>query len=304
MKKISLLFCVLAYGCAAAVAQIPAFTAKQVKVGVPAFLPGIMPDSSAATLQNDTLYYTLQGQVFGKGTRISLNNHFASPRTPWQTIFEMADAYAKKDKQRIIALYETGSQAKIKALLSGANGTQFLNFVSRASKSNLRLLAGFAYKNGWIVYTKDDAYGLHDNYIIQQDGRYKLAALDDNMAESWNLSLYYKFEPAPFVPVKNVRLPDSLAYSDSIIVVINTPAASKHWVAIIGDKPGEQVYRLIEDNGVNDLDRQPQKISFYLGGLNFRDKGFHKFYIISLNYPVQRVSSNFFTPSQNQIQVY
>jgi len=303
MKHLLLYTCFLLFVCAHSYAQtLPRFSSGNVTIAIPSFMPGIIPDSVNAVAANDTLFYAMHGQVFKKGVKVAPGSA-VTLATPWQTIAAMAGAYSKKNKQQIINLYETGSKSKIQALLQGSNGANFLSIVSVAANANLRILAGFEYRNGWLVFTKDDLYGLHENYIVKQNGQYKLSALDDTSSISWNLGLFYKYEPRPLVQFTDIVMRDSLLNTDSVTITLTAPIP-RSWVAIFYDKPGGSVTSLVQDDALNDLDKRPQKMTIRVPGSAFIEKGSYTLYFVCLNYPVQRFSKNFKGQKTRQLVVY
>jgi hypothetical protein len=304
MKQIPAYTCFLLLICLGLQAQnLPTFNSKKVTLAVPAFLPGLMADSLNAVAKNDTLFYTLQGQVFARGFAVPVGNPYTTLSTPWQTIFTMADAYAKKNKQAIINLYEPSSKSKVQSLLQGSGGNDFLSSVSVAAKANLRILAGFVYKEGWLVFTKDDLYGLHENYIIKQGTKYKLSALDDSSPVGWNVALYFKFEPKLPLPIAAITLPDSVRIESDTAVINLTVPSPRNWVAVFYGNPGSNAALLVQDNDINDFDKRPGKMTLHLPGTRFLDKGNYTLYFVCLNYPVQRFSPNFLTQQNRQIIV-
>jgi len=281
----------------------PSFKSKKIVLLVPSFLPGIMKDSSAS-LRNDTLVYDLNGQLFDNGYKLFPGKGSVSLSTPWQTLMEMTDAYSKKDTNRIIALYAADSKEKIKAILSGNQAGDFLDYVSKASHANLTLLGGIHYKNGFMAYTKDDVYGLHENFIIKENNKYKLAALDDKSPTGWNIAIYFKDDPKPMVPLKNISLPDSLQIDDSATVKITLPEAGR-WVAIYLGNPGESVSLNVQDNGMNDYDPMEKQVALHLKGGIFIAPGTYTFYISSFNYLVRKISKDFFSDdAKHTITIY
>lgn len=261
------------------------FTLKDLKIEVPNFLPGIMEDATAIT-KNDTIHYHLQGQFF-MNAPLTIDN-LPLPY-PWKVINEMVDAYKQENKVKIEELYDGKSKQKITDLLNGNHSKEMMNYVQNAAVSNLRILAGVGYKNGLMVYTKDDTYGLHENFIVVENGKYKLSALEDSSALLWNIGLYCKFEPKAMSAV-DIKTPDSLNLNHIIQLTFKMEDADM-WVAVYTEEPGQPVQLLVQDNGINDLDPDPLKIKFNLAGRQFISKGEKTFYIGSSNYPIQKIST-------------
>ncbi len=275
------------------------FTLKEIKLSVPAFLPGIMEDPSVS-MQNDSLQYNLKGQIFINAP-LTIDN-FPLPY-PWKMIGDMVEAYKQENKMKIASLYDTKSKQKINDLVNGNHSKEMMNYVQNASVSNLRILAGIGYKNGFMVYTKDDTYGLHENYIVVENGKYKLSALEDSSAFLWNLGLYFKFEPKTLSPV-DIETPDSLNINHIKQLKVGMNDADM-WIAIYAGEAGEPVQLLVQDNGINDLDPDPLKIKFNLAGRQFINKGQQTFYIASSNYPIQKISSQILlTELKRKITIY
>ena len=274
--------------------QVPLFDLQTVTISVPLFLPGVMDDGTAL-MRNDTLFYSFHGQVFTNGYKVSKTKKQAADNSPWSLIFDLADAYSKKDSKKIIDLYEAGSKEKISNLLSGDEAPAFLKFVSEAVHSNFKILGGIEYQHGFMVFTSDDKYGLHSNFMIKDGNGYKLSALEDSSPTGWNIGLYFKFNPRPLVALKNVIVPDSISLKSTMTIIVILPEAMR-WVAAYLGQPGEPVKMLVQDNGVNDLDPQKKVVRFRLPASVFPGRGTYRFYISSFNYPVQKISKNFFLP--------
>ncbi len=272
--------------------NIPTFNPQPFKLYIPAFLPGIMEDASAE-LRNDTMIYSLEGQVFKGGYKIAATSAPLPLINPWQTLYAMTDAYAKRNKQKIIDLYSPDSKAKIQNVVNGPNAAKFFEVVSKAAPK-LELLAGVNYQNGFAVYTQDDEYGLHENYMKKVGDAYRLSALSDKSPTGWNLALYFKFDPKPLLPVSNVSMPDSIKYDDSTTIRLTVPVAGR-WVGVSLGQPGLLIM-MAQDNGMNDFDPSPGRVAIHVKGNMFFNPGTYEFYIYSLNFPVQRVSMNFIKP--------
>ncbi len=279
--------------------DVPGFNPQSLTLSIPAFLPGIMDDTTAL-LHNDTLSYVLRGQIFNLPYKIVTTKRKRIGNSPWTVLLELADAYGRKDKKKIIDLYDEGSRDKITQLLSGSESGTFLQYASDAVHSNLKIVGGIEYQSGFMVYSKDDKYGLHVNFMLKGVDGYKLAVLDDQSPTGWNLGLYFKNNPGQLIPVKNVLLPDSISIENTMTVVIILPEASR-WVAIYFGKAGEPIKALVEDNGPNDLDKQKKVVRFRVPASIFPTPGTYNFYISSFNYPVQRISANFFLPDARHV---
>ena len=216
----------------------------------------------------------------------------------------MISAYSNKNVAAIIDLYDARSKAKIRGVLSGSQGKEFLEYVSQAVNANLKILGGFEYQDGFMAYTKDDINGLHENFMVKENNKYKLASLDDKLPTGWNIALFLKFDPKPVIPLKNIQLPDSLQIDDSVNIKVSLPEAHR-WVAVYADTVGEPIRLIVQDNGADDHDPMDKQISFYLEARRFIGPGTYTFYISSFNYPVQRVSKNFFLPeAKHLIRIY
>ena len=271
--------------------SLPPFKLKNTMIRVPAFMPGIMDDPSAV-LQNDTLIYNFNSQIFPKGFPVKPGKAYKKPVTPWQTIAELTDAYFKKDKTRIIALYTPGSQQKITEILSGDQSAAFLDYVSKAAGANLKIMGGMDYQNGFLAFTKDDVFGLHENFMTIENKQVNLSALDDKSATGWNIGLYFKYEPGPMIELRNLSFPATLGLDDSATVRVTLQEKGR-WIAVFMNTPEGPVPLLVQDNGMNDNDPAPFSISFQLHGRLFSKTGEYSFYAASFNFPVQRISKNF-----------
>jgi hypothetical protein len=275
--------------------NIPVFNFHDTTLAIPMFLPGIMADSGdGVLLRSDTLLYGVNGQMFGKtGYKITSNKSTTSEASPWITIFEMANAYAKKNRAGIIALYSSDSKDKINELLASNQAHSILDVFSKAALSNLRLLGGFKYNEGIIAYTEDDVYGVHENYLVQEGGTYRLSALEDKGSKAWNVALYFKFKPEPMLPL-HLEIPDSLKISATVTIKV-PKLGPKSWIVVYTNKVGGPVTLLIQDNGVNDKNAALGQVTFTLTGEDFINEGIYEVYVSSFNYPVQRISTSMIT---------
>ena len=271
--------------------DIPVYKPEKKTIRIPLFLPGVLKDSTAIEL-NDTLIYEVKGQFFDPTLPVRPGRRFTAPASPWQTIFEMADAYAKKDANRIRILYNTASRAKIDAVLNGTQSSAFLDYVSKATRSDLRLIGGMDYRQGILAFSSDSAFGPHLNYLVKEGGVYKLSALDDATGTSWNLGLYFKFRPGPIIRISNLTIPDSLIISDSIRLDLRV-SNPESWIAVTPDQIGGMVPCLVQDNGMNDRDPRKGYVSFLLRGSHFIVPGDYRFNINNFNHPVQKIHKVF-----------
>ena len=282
----------------------PVFSIEKVKLRFPAFMPGIMDDSTVGTYLNDTLSYNLNGYLFkDKGFLVPMINNEINIKstTPWETIFEMTNAFLKKDTKTISNLYSLNSKKKIDDLLNGNQKDAFLDYVSKAK--NVTIMGGIEYQKGFMVFTKDDTYGVHENYLIKVGNQYKLEALDDKAATAWNIALFYKFNPKPMVTDLQASLPDSIKLYDTVKVTCKVPEG--YWVSVYLNQPYGPTMMLIQDNGQNDMDPAPGKVSFELKGISFIDTGMKDLYLASFNFPVQRVSPSTLVNSvKHSIKIY
>lgn len=270
--------------------KLPAFTKGKVQLRIPTFMPGIMADSTVATYTNDTMNYTLNGYLFKDGGfRVPVNTKPVSIKssTPWETITEMANAYLQKDTKSITSLYGPSSKNKIENILYGKQKNEFLDYLSKCE--NVTILGGFDYHNGFMVITKDNAYGIHENYLVKESNQYKLEALDDKAVTSWNVSLYYKFNPKPMITNLNASFPDSIKLFDSTRISCVVPEPGR-WISVYLNQLYGPTLMLIQDNGQNDMDATPGKITFSFKAISLMTKGMKDVYMASFNFPVQKVS--------------
>lgn len=275
------------------------FILKAVNIDIPAFLPGIMDDTSTP-VTDDTLHYQLKGQSF-VGAPLYVDS-LPLPY-PWNLINEMVAAYKKKDKKMIAAMYNAASQQMITNVLNGELSSEMMDFVNVSSAANLRILAGIGYKDGFMIYTKDDVNGLHENFVVIENGKYKFSALEDSSAALWNTALYFKFEPDSIRPV-DILFADSLHINHSKMIDLTLPEGTS-WLALYEGENGEPVNLLVEDNGMNDYNPDPGKISFDLAGKVFVNTGSHTYYVAALNYPVQSINIKLLLPQlKHEIVVY
>ena len=301
MKK--LLYFLILSSTATAAQLKGSFVTSNFRVYIPSNLPGIMTDASA-TMRDDTLVYDLKGKQFGdEGVKIiRIINHSMS--TPLETISELVDAYAKKDKERIVSIYNSSSKDQVSAYINSSEGIGFLDYVYKAANANIKILAVIEYLDGYIVFVKDNIYGSHMNYLVNEGGTYKLSILDDKKPTSWNINVYFSTGPKPLIPIQHVMLPDSLGINDSLRVSLPV-AEGGRWIAIYSGNVGEAIPLLVQDNGHNDLDPALKKISFYLPGSIFIHPGIHSFYIAAFNYPVNVISSGMLKPvARHTIRIF
>lgn len=269
----------------------PTFKPGPITIEVPGFLPGIMSDTMGIT-RNDTLIYHLLGQVFGKGHYVSLDNRSYGNTSPWELLYTLANAYASKNPEKILSLYHTASRDRVRSIVYGPQSAAFLNYVSTAAKARLRILGGFDYADGFIAYVKDDRSGVHRNYMLREDGHYRLAAFEDVRATSQNIEISFKLAEGRMMAVEINGLPDSLKMGDSVLVHLRLPKGNS-WAAIYTPNASETVDLLIEDNGMNDMDPVSGQLSFLLQSSIFSAPGMQDYYITSANYPMLKVSPGF-----------
>lgn len=282
----------------------PEFRPGTFQLWIPSFLPGIMEDSTTAFSFHDTLIYNLNGQIFPGGYSIPKNIRGQKLSTPWETIIEMTDAYRKKDRQRILNLYNYSSAEKVRDFLNDTDATGFLDYVSKAANAHLKILGGIDYDNGFVVFVKDSLHGVHINYLVKEGEQYKLSSLEDNKAALWNIMNYFNYEPKPPVPVKGIIFPDSIDINGGVDIRFHVPEAG-NWAAVYLPIAGESVRLLVQDNGAHDLDPSKGTIEFTLPGVVFINPGTYNFYIASFNYPAQRVTKNYFlSDAKYKIKVY
>lgn len=269
------------------------FSTQDLRIAVPTFLPGVMQDPDGL-LQNDSLVYNLKGILYRKGFRISQGSRSLSLSTPVDVIKEMVDAYAKKDKNRIINLFNSSSEAQVRNLINGPEGNEYLTYVRSTAIQPLELLAAIQYGNGYLMFIKDKETKVHVNYVVKEGSEYKLSALTDKKPTSWNLNVYFNAAPLPMVPLKSVIRKDSIALNDSVLVQTVIPEGMTY-VALFTDKPGEAPRLLVADNGKDDLNLTKNRVSFYVPGYLFLQPDIYKFYIAAFNFPITFVSQNFFS---------
>lgn len=293
MKNISLFFLLLLF-CFTVSAQnlVPPFVPQDMQLDIPAFLPGLMNDP-AATTKNDTLHYSLTGMIFRSGYRIYSGSKNLPHADPFETLFELVDAYIKKDKDRIIGLYNRSSSDAISKLLNGPEAGEFLNYVNATAHGSLELFGAFEYQNGYLTFVRDNDGKVHPNYIVKEGSEYKLSTFTDNKATSWNLSMYFSAMPLPMVPLKTAIRKESMAASDSVMLQISVPTNTPY-VALFTGKAGATAPLMVIDNSKADLNLTKGRVSFYVPGYLFSKEGENDFYLAAFNYPVSFVSSNFF----------
>jgi len=284
--------------------QLPAFQPGTFQLWIPSFLPGVMDDSVNAFNFHDTLIYNLNGQIFPGGYLLPKNSRGQKLSTPWETIAELVDAYKKRDRQRIVDLYNYTSADKVAEFLNGADANSFLDYVSKSANASLKIMGGIDYGNGIVVFVKDSIHGVHLNYLVKEGPTYKLSTLEDDKAVLWNIMNYFNYVPKPPVAVKGIGLPDSLNINGAVDVRIRVPEAGD-WVGIYLPTPGESIRLLVQDNGPHDLDPDKNVIEFSIPGVIFITPGTYTFYIASFNYPAQRVTKNYFlSDAKYKIKVY
>lgn len=281
---------------------VPPFAPRTIQLTVPSFLPGLARDP-AATVQNDTLFYNLNGMLFKSGYRIGAGSQSLELSTPFETLLEMVDAYAKRDKNRIVNLYSGSSAEQIKSLMNGPEGVEFLSYVHSIAIGTLDLLGVVEYKEGYLTFVKDHDEKVHINYIVKDGAAYKLAVFNDNQPTSWNLNVFFNTSPLPMIPLRTTVRKDSLATNDSVMVQVTVPSNTAY-VALY-TKSGEAARLIVEDNGKGDLNLTKNRVSFYVPGYLFPKAGDNTFYLAAFNYPVTYISSNFLVKAaEHSIKVY
>lgn len=292
MKIIAIFFLLLLCNKLPAQNLVPPFVPQDIQLAVPAFLPGLMNDP-AATLKNDTLYYKLTGVIFRTGYQIYAGSKNLSHADPFETLFELVDAYIKKDKERIAKLYNASSSDAVQRLLNGPEGTEFLNYVNSTAHGSLELFGAFEYQNGYLTFVRDNDGKVHPNYMVKEGTEYKLSAFNDSKVTSWNLNMYFSAMPLPMVPLRTSLRKESMASSDSMMIQTTVPANTPY-VALFTGKAGETSPLMVIDNSKADLNLTKGRVSFYVPGYLFPREGANAFYLAAFNYPVSFVSRNFF----------
>ena len=302
--KIKILLVVFGLAAVSVEAQdAPEFKLQPISISIPHYLPGVMADSLAINTA-DSLYYTVKGQIFTPPVKTVAIKKKIKTNSPFNVFSELLAAYRKKDKKKIADLYNNSSKSTITDLLEGNEASAFLEYAGEVVRNNPRIVGCIEYKEGVLIYSRDDKYGLHENYIVNESGSYKLSSLNDSSARGWNIGLYFKYKPGMMIPVKNVLLPDSIHMENSMTVVIILPEPLR-WVAIYFGNPGEPIKALVQDNGSNDLDKQKRVVRFRVPATIFPTTGTYNFYIASFNYPVQKISADFMVPeAMHVIKVY
>ena len=275
----------------AQVQKMPLFDPQKASIAIPAYLPGIMDDSSAI-LRNDTLFYSMRGQSFKPGIPLRPGRRYPSPKNPWEVMYELATAYGTGDGKAIQSLYDAKSRPKIESLLQSADAEVFLKTVRKATTSDLRLMAGFIYQDGFLAVSRDSTYGPHLNYILREGDRSRLSSLEDASPSSWNLGMFYKYMPGPRLDLDSLKLPDSLRFRDTLHIRVDLREKGR-WVAVCPPTPHTQILFQAQDNGLNDRDPTVGKVWISLNTGRFMSPGDYRFHVVSLTHPVDRVSETF-----------
>lgn len=101
-----------------------------------------------------------------------------------------------------------------------------------------------------------------------------------------------------------MSFPESLKLSDSVSINIVLPEPTR-WVIMHYNKTGEPISLLVQENGANDFNRENNEMKLWFRGRTFLVPGDYTFYLYSLNYPVYRVSNNFFIEqAKYRIKIY
>ncbi len=263
------------------------FKLTESKIIFPAFVSGMMPDSTAA-LSGDTFVYKVPGQWFLEQPVLLGQNSTPALSTPYETLNELVIAFAGKNSDKIISLYSPAERSQIRDVIKGTQGGELLDYYAGAK--NVVLLGAIKYRNGFMLYSKDDLYGVHENYITIKNGKYYITPLNDgNAAINWNIGLYLKHQPKPLNELPTFSFPDSLSTGDSIKIESAVP--EKYWIHAFYSTPREMIPYRIEDNGPQDLNPELGKIKFYIQGAYFPGgKGEKLFYLASTNFPVMYVA--------------
>jgi hypothetical protein len=269
---------------------LPPFKPEAFELKMPVFMPGLMNDPSA-TRVGDTLICKYQGQLFTDKQALLGSLGSKNRNTPWEVVDEMTEAYMKKDATKINSLYNEASKSQIENMTIGANANQYLEYVGKAK--NVRLLGGIEYGSGFMVFSSDDTYGMHENYLVKEKGKYRIAALDDKSTVSWNMGVYLKCKPQPMRAITGLTFPDSAKMSDSLLVEANVK--ENYWVECYFGDPGNLIPIRIMDNGPGDLDPQLGKVRLYIKASLFGIAGTYDLYIASFNYQILQVAKSLMT---------
>jgi hypothetical protein len=287
MKKIAL-FLFGIYSITRLSAQdFPSLNMKEQQIIFPAFISGMLRDTSAK-LSGDTFIYRLRSQWFIDQPLPLGKKESPGRSTPFETMNELVIAYATKNAGRIVELYRPDARKKISELLTRDQKEEVLNYFAGAK--NVVLLAILQIQNGYLIYTRDDIYGVHENYLTLYQGKYYATPLDNHRsATRWNIGLYLKFLPKPFFELPLFTFPDSISITDSLKIECSLPAG--YHIQMFHESPGQLIPYRIEDNGPQDLAAEAGKILFYMSADGFPVvDGKYSFYLTSSNFPVAKIS--------------
>ena len=95
------------------------------------------------------------------------------------------------------------------------------------------------------------------------------------------------------IAINNLVLPDSMQLADSATLQINVPEDG-YWISVFRNIPGGPVTMLIQDNGEGDLDNVRGRVRMQFKAAAFISAGQYDIHVAAFNFPVQRVSPNFF----------
>jgi len=292
MKKIIVITVIafLSYYYTTAQNNIPVFNSTNIELKFSKFLNGCMKDSLNTVGNN--LVYRLKGQQFGEnGINLPLLSDGFSGKsnrsTPWETLTELVAAYQQKDVRKIKELYNSTSQEKVSKVFDGENAQVALDALSACGK--VKVMMGFEYKDGYYAIVETEKYGINSNYFVKEKGIYKLSYLDEKSAITWNLSLYWKFKPKPFLQPAIVTLADSISFTETKDFNFKVSAA-KNWVIIFSDRVGSPVTAYVQDGGYRDDDNLEQQIKLAFEAKILLSKGNYNLFILESNYPVQVVN--------------
>jgi len=285
--------------------KIPEFKTSDVEIRFTKFLNGCMADP-ANTVGNE-LVYKLKGQVFSdeEGNIPLISEGFSgktNQATPWETLSEIVAAYQKKDVKKIKSLYNKSSQAKVSSVFEGENAQNALSTLSQCG--SVKVLMGFEYNDGYYAIVETENLGINSNYFVLEKGKYKLSVLTDKNPASWNLALYWKFRPKPFLTPLSISKPDSISISEVKNMIFGL-SMQRNWIIIFQDKIGEPVLVYAQDGGYNDNDNKWQQVSILFNADKLINKGNKTLYVIESNYPIQVVNENMFEKALKfQLKVY
>jgi len=276
----------LAHHSKASPAEYPELSFKAFKVNIPVYIFGIQKDSAAT--YNDTVHYEIKGVRFGKGEGVlpNVDQPSKEKNSPFEVLATAMYYYRQKDVAKVKDLFDKASHNALSEVMPGQKLDSFVNIM--ANVKSVKIVMAFEYQNGVVCLTDFEGMGILPVYFSVNNNKYYLSSLKDNKPTMYNIMVYLKANPKPFLPAKIVEVPDTLKQDtlSNMVFKISTPG---NYLVIGEDKPGTPVFLLCKDNQAPDINPADQIIKFTAQSHNFVDPGKMHFIAFESNYPVNDI---------------